>query len=273
MFQIGKDVKIDPTAIINVKHGFIGDRSIIGKNAVIEGFHVEIGAEAWIYRNADVGGGSCHDPQAKLQVGDFLHMGLNSHINFAYPVLIGHEFGCGIETKIFSHGAYQSAWDGFPVQWAGITIGDRVWMPNAWVNPGVNIGANVVIGARSLVNSDIPEGALAAGTPAKIIRTNAFPRKLTPEEKLKLFSQIFLQAQVVSGEKQKFIQLDEDCFKINDHCVFDLKKREIQGKCTAFTEHLRNQLRRNGIRFRFYGLNGDYLSWGKTIVAPQRATA
>ena len=271
MFEIGKDVKIDPTAIIKVKHGFIGDRSVIGKNAVVEGHHVEIGAEAWIYRNADIGGGSCHDPQAKLQAGDFLHMGLNSHINICNPVIIGHEFGCGIETKIFSHGAYQSAWDGFPVQWAGITIGDRVWMPNAWVNPGVTIGSNVVIAARSLVNIDIPSGALAAGTPAKVIRTDAFPKKLTAEQKLKLFDQIFTQAQLVAGEPQKYRQTEEDVFKVNEHCVFDLKKREIHGKCTPFTEHLRNQLRRNGIRFRYYGQKGDYVAWEKSPLTSHRA--
>lgn len=34
---------------------------------------------------------------------------------------------------------------------------------------GVRIGPNVVIGANSLVNSDIPEGTVCVGTPAKVI--------------------------------------------------------------------------------------------------------
>ena len=152
MFELGKDVRIHPSARINVKHGYLGDRSVVGEHAVIEGNHIEIGAEAWIFRYADIGGGSCFDPQATLKIGDFLHMGLHSHINFALPVEIGHEFGCGIETKVFAHGAYLSAWEGFPVQWGGVKIGDRVWLPNAWVNPGVTIGANVVVAARSLIH-------------------------------------------------------------------------------------------------------------------------
>ena len=37
--------------------------------------------------------------------------------------------------------------------------------------PGVTIGSNVVIGAGSLVNKDIPSGWVAAGNPAKPIMT------------------------------------------------------------------------------------------------------
>ncbi len=262
MFQIGKDVTIHPTARINVKHGYLGDRSVVGEHAVIEGNQVEIGAEAWIFRYADIGGGSCFDPQAKFQAGDFLHMGLHSHINFAYPVKIGHEFGCGIETKIFAHGAYLSAWNGFPVQWAGVTIGDCVWMPNAWVNPGVSVGSNVVVAARSLVRTDLPAGCLAGGVPAKVLKEGAFPKNLTFNEKGSLFQMIFDQAAGLSAENQNFSRVDEDMFLINGSCRFDLSaKRVIEGLTTPFTELLRNQLRRNGIRFRFFPKNGEYVPW------------
>lgn len=36
---------------------------------------------------------------------------------------------------------------------------------------GVNIGNNVIIGANSLVNKDIPDNCVAAGNPAKVIMT------------------------------------------------------------------------------------------------------
>ena len=35
---------------------------------------------------------------------------------------------------------------------------------------GVKIGKNVFVGALSLVNKDVPDGAIVAGIPAKIIR-------------------------------------------------------------------------------------------------------
>ena len=52
-----------------------------------------------------------------------------------------------------------------------ITVGDDVWFgANVTVLPGVKIGSNVVIGAGSLVNKDIPDNSLAFGNPCKVIR-------------------------------------------------------------------------------------------------------
>lgn len=51
-------------------------------------------------------------------------------------------------------------------------IGDNVIIyANAVVAGGVTIGDNAVIGAGSVVINDIPSNAIAAGNPAKVIRT------------------------------------------------------------------------------------------------------
>jgi acetyltransferase-like isoleucine patch superfamily enzyme len=39
------------------------------------------------------------------------------------------------------------------------------------IMPGVTVGENSVVGACSFVNKDIPANAIAAGVPAKLIRT------------------------------------------------------------------------------------------------------
>ena len=52
-----------------------------------------------------------------------------------------------------------------------ITVGDDVWFgANVTVLPGVKIGSNVVIGAGSLVNKDIPDNSLAFGNPCTVVR-------------------------------------------------------------------------------------------------------
>ncbi len=56
-----------------------------------------------------------------------------------------------------------------PVDYAPTQIGDGVYIgPNAIIQMGVTIGDKSVIGANSLVNCDIPAGAVAYGSPARI---------------------------------------------------------------------------------------------------------
>ena len=53
----------------------------------------------------------------------------------------------------------------------GIVIEDDVWLGfGVIVLDGVRIGKGAVIGAGSVVTKDIPEGAIAAGIPARVIK-------------------------------------------------------------------------------------------------------
>ena len=53
-----------------------------------------------------------------------------------------------------------------------IKVGNNVWFgANVSILPGVTIGNNVVIGAGSIVNKDIPDNSLAVGIPAKVIKS------------------------------------------------------------------------------------------------------
>ena len=53
-----------------------------------------------------------------------------------------------------------------------VVIGDDVWIgANAVILPGVHIGSNVVIGAGAVVTRDLPDNCVAAGVPARKIRS------------------------------------------------------------------------------------------------------
>lgn len=61
----------------------------------------------------------------------------------------------------------------YPSQSMPIEIGSYAWVgTSAIITLGVKIGEKSVIGANSLVNSDIPPESLSFGTPAKVIKEN-----------------------------------------------------------------------------------------------------
>ena len=65
-----------------------------------------------------------------------------------------------------------------PVPWQGFTtkgpttLGDNVWCgANVVVTSGVTIGERCVIGANSVVTTDLPPFSIAAGAPARVLKT------------------------------------------------------------------------------------------------------
>jgi acetyltransferase-like isoleucine patch superfamily enzyme len=65
-----------------------------------------------------------------------------------------------------------------PVPYQGFTtkgptrVGDNVWCgANVVITSGVTIGERCVIGANSVVTEDLPPHSIAAGAPAKVLRT------------------------------------------------------------------------------------------------------
>jgi acetyltransferase-like isoleucine patch superfamily enzyme len=69
-----------------------------------------------------------------------------------------------------------------PVPWQGFTtkgptrVGANVWCgANVVITSGVQIGERCVIGANSVVITDIPPFSIAAGAPARVLRTIEYP--------------------------------------------------------------------------------------------------
>ncbi|HVF77552.1 MAG TPA: sugar O-acetyltransferase [Solirubrobacteraceae bacterium] len=52
-----------------------------------------------------------------------------------------------------------------------IVVGDNVWLGGGVILcPGVTIGHDTVVGAGAVVTRDLPDGVVAVGTPARIVR-------------------------------------------------------------------------------------------------------
>lgn len=229
MIHLGKSVNIKSNNAINVKDKLrIGGYSTINERCEISGRDIKIGQELWMLPYAKIGGGSAFEVHSRLCIGDYCHVGMYCFINTARPVYIGDEVGLGTRTALYTHGAYSSALQGFPVAFGEIHIGDYTWIPGAIVNPGVEIGKNCVIGVNSLVTKDIPDGSFAGGSPAKIIKKNVFPRKISPQERVDFFHS-FLQT---------FAEIYSDKHQVKYSGSSETIKVRIDKATVLFTEHL-----------------------------------
>ncbi|MEW5746923.1 MAG: acyltransferase [Nitrospirota bacterium] len=154
---MGENVFIADRVVINQAQGAgavdLGDRVHLLRDTVIatgDGGAISIGADTYI--------------QPRCQI-----------MGYKGPIRIG----CGVQ--IAPHCALYSYNHRFePGEFirlqplttkGGITVGDDAWLGfGVIVLDGVRIGRGAVIGAGSVVTRDIPDHAIAAGVPARVIR-------------------------------------------------------------------------------------------------------
>jgi acetyltransferase-like isoleucine patch superfamily enzyme len=111
-------------------------------------------------------------PEAYVKIGD--RAGLSNCVISCFDrITIGPDTMLGAECMIIDsdfHGL--PLLQGKPTRTAPVEIGWRVFIgARSIVLKGVRIGDGAVIGAGSVVCSDIPPGCVAAGNPARVVRS------------------------------------------------------------------------------------------------------
>jgi acetyltransferase-like isoleucine patch superfamily enzyme len=115
--------------------------------------------------------------EALIEIGDNVFINDNSYITGAFGIRIGDNCLIGSNVLIADNSHGEIAFTTSPraceplSSRGQIHIGENVWICNNVVlTAGVTIGANSIIAANSVVTSNVGDGALVGGVPAKLIR-------------------------------------------------------------------------------------------------------
>jgi acetyltransferase-like isoleucine patch superfamily enzyme len=167
---------VEPTATLahskysTGPHCYIGDRVVIYQGKT--GGHVALGERVFIFRDTIIE----TDRGGYLEVGDHTSIHPRCQINaYKAPIVIGKgvQIAPGCALYSYDHGiAPGTPIRQQPLKTKGpIVIGDDAWLGyGAIVLSGVSIGTGAVVAAGAMVHKDVPDGAIAAGCPAKVVK-------------------------------------------------------------------------------------------------------
>jgi acetyltransferase-like isoleucine patch superfamily enzyme len=151
--RAGHGLQVGPNVIFKHPETMeFGDAVFIGAQAMIQGRYdgsCKIGSHVWI------------GPQAYL---DARYLELEDYVGWGpgAKVLGSAHTGEPVEVPIIS--------TALMIKPIVVGFGADIGM-NASILPGVRIGANAIVGAGAVVTQDVPEYAIVAGVPAKILRS------------------------------------------------------------------------------------------------------
>ncbi len=176
--------------------GFISTRATFSGSTIHLGANVFIDDRVMIYQDWDHGSVTLgnrvrlqEDTHILTGVGGSVTIGDDTHIQrgcqlnaYKAPIRIGDRVEIAARCAFYSydHGivAGQPIVDQPLTSKGEISIGDESWLGyGVIVLSGVRIGKGAVIGAGSVVTHDVPDGAVAAGVPAKVIKMRSDRQK------------------------------------------------------------------------------------------------
>ena len=151
--RVGRYVRVTGRPFVIARGAItIGDRVII-RNETVRcelvaeyGGHLEIGSRTWVSYGCSI---AAH---RNICIGADCHIG-------PYTNILDNDYH-----DVYDHRARPES--------RPVTIGDGVWIgTRAIILPGVTIGEGAVIGAGAVVTRDVPPRTIAAGNPARVLRS------------------------------------------------------------------------------------------------------
>jgi acetyltransferase-like isoleucine patch superfamily enzyme len=150
-----------PMRLVGAQHITIGDRVFVGSNSW---FEVIDSRRPRVVPVIEIGDGTCLSGfcsitairevviEPNVLIARYVHISDHTHAHASNDIPIKNQ---GL-AKI-----------------APVRICEGAWLgQNVVVCPGVTIGRNAVIGANSVVRDNIPDHCVAAGSPARVVRSN-----------------------------------------------------------------------------------------------------
>jgi acetyltransferase-like isoleucine patch superfamily enzyme len=155
--HLGDSVVLDDHSVIDARGAgegevVIGDKVIIGRHAQLlaKNGHIAIGS------GSNIGAASCIVSRGGVSIGRSALIGGECHISG------GVFYTEDLDVPIMHQGIYTRG---------PITIGDGVWLGmKVGVLDGISVGTGCVIGAGAIVTRDVPDYAVAAGVPARVLK-------------------------------------------------------------------------------------------------------
>ena len=150
---------------------------LVGEARISIGSDVFVGAGSWLQTLEGP------DRPGVLEIGDGTSIAGTCVLSAARSVRLGRKVLLARNVYISDHiHAYdnpgRAVLDQGLDRLESVEIEDGAWLgQNVVICPGVTIGRGAVIGANSVVLEDIPDHAVAVGTPAVVVKRFAGPRE------------------------------------------------------------------------------------------------
>lgn len=168
--ELGDDYRFEKGSNIELTYGSTKNEITIGKRIRLQGkLASQHGGEIRIGNYSQLGKNSIIGAVNSIVIGDFVSIAHNVTImdNNNHPVQPDDR-----KIKQFSNPGHEFRSWKYSIS-KPIEIKNNVWIgANARINKGVTVGENSIVGANAVVTKDVPKNSVAAGNPAKIVKTD-----------------------------------------------------------------------------------------------------